>query len=360
MINKSFWKDKRVLITGHTGFKGSWLVLFLNKLGAETFGYALEPQIPRSLFVEISNNFGEKEFIYDQCFGDINDLENLSSYVKKANPDVVIHLAAQSLVRQSYQNPLYTWKTNVLGSLNLLEALKNIEKKCSIVMVTTDKVYKNNEWIYGYRENDPLGGDDPYSASKASADIAIQSWRKSFCGKNDYQSDNLFISTARAGNVIGGGDWAKNRIIPDTINALTNKEILSLHNPNATRPWQHVLECLDGYLLLAQKMYIEPKIFCKEYNFGPNHESNKTVKYLVKKISNYWGEPLIINEVVSEYKESKLLHLQFDRAYHELGWEPIWEIEQTIQHTTDWYKKFYSGLSAYKCCENDLKNFLSL
>ena len=275
MINKSFWKNKRVLITGHSGFKGSWLLLLLEKLGAKSFGYSLDPELSKSLFSEIMNSELEKKLIVDQYFGDINDFDNFKKYIKKVNPDIVIHLAAQPLVKESYKKPLYTWKTNVIGSLNLLESIKEIDKKCSIVMVTTDKVYKNKEWIFGYRENDSLGGDDPYSASKASADIAIQSWRKSFCGNYDYQSKNLCIAIARAGNVIGGGDWAKDRIVPDVVNAIIKKETLRLYNPFATRPWQHVLESLHGYLLLAEKMYLEPNKYCKEYNFGPEKIGKK-------------------------------------------------------------------------------------
>ncbi len=360
MINNSFWKNKRVLVTGHSGFKGSWLLLLLGKLGAETFGFSLEPEIHQSLFKEIYPKIKEKKIISDQYFGDINDLDNVSRYVKKANPDIVIHLAAQSLVREGYKNPLFTWRTNVLGSLNLLDALKKIEKKCSIVMVTTDKVYKNKEWVFGYRENDELGGDDPYSASKASAEIAVQSWRKSFCGNYDYQKNNLFISTARAGNVIGGGDWSKDRIVPDVINAIIKKDTLRLYNPFATRPWQHVLESLHGYLLLAEKMYLEPNIYCQEYNFGPNLESNQTVKYLANKIANVWGYPLKIIEESSNLRESKLLHLNFDKAYQELKWAPIWNIDKTITHTSEWYKKFNNGISAIECCDYDFEVFLDL
>ena len=283
MLDNYFWKGRRVFLTGHTGFKGAWLLLWLNKMGAEVFCYSLPPEGENNLYSDLfiqngkSNNFSE-------IYGDIRDSDKLSRYIKEANPEVVFHLAAQPLVRESYDNPIYTWDVNVQGSLVLLECLKNLQHKCSIVMVTTDKVYLNQEWSHGYRENDILGGHDPYSASKAAAEIAISSWRASFCGNSVHQTSNLNISTARAGNVIGGGDWANDRIVPDCIRALSNGDVIKVRNPYFTRPWQHVLEPLSGYLKLAQCLHTLNDPICEAFNFGHSLNSNRTVKELVDNI----------------------------------------------------------------------------
>ena len=250
MLNSPFWTGRRVLLTGHTGFKGSWLLLWLQELGAKVWTFALPPESGPNLFSDLEQNraFGCK---FQNQFGDLADLEALRSLVLHAQPEVVLHLAAQPLVRLSYEDPLRTWSTNVIGSLHLLEALRPLQHTCAVVMVTTDKVYENREWPYGYRELDRLGGHDPYSASKAGAEIAIASWRSSFCGSAFHQTSHLRIATARAGNVIGGGDWAADRIVPDVMRALACGEPVAVRNPNATRPWQHVLEPLSGYLRLA-------------------------------------------------------------------------------------------------------------
>ena len=251
MINSSFWYKKRVLLTGHTGFKGSWLLLWLQQLGAQVFTFSLHPESKPNLFESLlsvtppGNNWSHH-------IGDITDFKSVSSIVSLAQPDVVIHLAAQPLVRRSYEDPLGTWSTNLMGSRHLLEALKSLTHPCAVVMVTTDKVYENREWLHGYRETDRLGGHDPYSASKAGAEIAIHSWRSSFCGDGIHQTPNLRIATARAGNVIGGGDYAQHRIVPDCMRALISGEPIIIRNPKATRPWQHVLEPLSGYLRLSE------------------------------------------------------------------------------------------------------------
>ena len=255
IFNSSFWSGRRVLVTGHTGFKGSWLSLWLLRLGAQVWGYSLPPEIDSSLFtaLELEHNFTNLH----HCLGDLRDFNNLQSVVKQAKPEVVFHLAAQPLVRESYRDPLGTWAINVQGSLHLLEALRTLNHSCAVVMVTTDKVYSNREWDFGYREEDRLGGHDPYSASKAAAELAVSSWRSSFCGSGNHQNPHLAIATARAGNVIGGGDWAAERIVPDAIRSLMAGQPIPLRNPLATRPWQHVLEPLSGYLVLAECLSVK-------------------------------------------------------------------------------------------------------
>ena len=360
IMNKDFWQKKRVLITGHTGFKGSWLLVWLNLLGADVFGLSLSPLNGKSLFKEITN---EKPLSKD-FFVDIRDIEKLKRSINEINPDIVFHLAAQPLVRESYKNPLETWSTNLLGSLNLLESLTNIKKYCAVIMVTTDKVYKNMEWEYGYRENDALGGHDPYSASKAATEIAISSWRESFC-YYDNKGSHLAVASARSGNVIGGGDWAKDRIFPDVIRSLENDKKIIIRNPNSTRPWQHVLDPLSGYIVLAEKLYQSKNQACKEsnkhltsaFNFGPNITSNKSVEFLVKEIMKYW--PGIIeknNHDFNQFHEAEKLHLQVDKAFNLLNWEPIWNLEFSVKKTVEWYKKFKEdSYSSLDLCTSDIK-----
>jgi len=271
----SFWSGKKVLITGHTGFKGSWLMLWLLEQGAEVYGYSLEPKKDLNLFNNLLKELSFNNF--NHFIGDICELKDFKSYIFQTKPDIIFHLAAQSLVRKSYEEPINTWQTNLIGSLNLLQCLRELDSNCSVVLVTTDKVYKNNEWIFGYRENDQLGGFDPYSASKAALEIAVSSWRNSFCKSHSDNNSNIKIATARAGNVIGGGDWAEDRIIPDIMRSLSNNKILEIRNPLSTRPWQHVLEPLWGYMELARKLYMNEKGFCEAFNFGPLIESNKKV-----------------------------------------------------------------------------------
>ena len=259
LISNNFWKNKRVLITGHNGFKGSWLSLWLLTMGAKVSGISLPTLYKPSLFDQLA--------IKDQLdhrILDIREKDKLSAAVKEINPDIVFHLAAQPLVLRSYKYPLETWETNVMGTIFLLEALRSLDKMCSAILITTDKVYRNDEWLFGYREDDPLGGFDPYSSSKAASELAIASWRSSFCGNLSHQNENLLIATARAGNVIGGGDWAKYRIIPDIIRSNINKKELIIRNKKSTRPWQHVFDCLSGYLYLGQ-LLIESKIKLLQY-----------------------------------------------------------------------------------------------
>jgi CDP-glucose 4,6-dehydratase len=289
--------------------------------------------------------------------GDLADLDALKDLVLKAQPQVVFHLAAQALVRRSYEDPLGTWRTNVIGSLHLLEALRTLPHPCAVVMVTTDKVYENREWVHGYRETDRLGGHDPYSASKASAEIAIASWRSSYCGQDLNQTSNLRISTVRAGNVIGGGDWAVDRIVPDAIRSLSQGDPILVRNPNATRPWQHVIEPLSGYLLTAEALAGDVEPPCEPFNFGPTLTSNRTVEELVGTILEHWPGSWLDQSDPNSSHEANLLHLQIDKAYHRLGWRPRWNFATTVKRTVDWYRAYNSGVSALECCLLDINAY---
>ena len=359
LINAQFWRGKRVLLTGHTGFKGSWLSLWLSELGAIITGVGLEPDTSPSLFSQLSL----EQRLERHHIADIRDVQVLTGIAKACQPDVVFHLAAQPLVRRSYQDPLGTWATNLQGSLHVLEALKGLQHPCAVVMVTTDKVYENQEWDYGYRENDRLGGHDPYSASKAATEIAITSWRKSFCGRNSHQTTHLAIATARAGNVIGGGDWAPDRIVPDAMRSLAMGQIVPVRNPEATRPWQHVLEPLWGYLCLAealaysQKNSFVPNLYCDAFNFGPLPESNRPVSQLIEEVLKHWpGEWKKLSSSGSVH-ESKRLHLVIDKAYHSLGWQPCWPFAKTLYRTVGWYHAVHMGASPCECSLEDLRIF---
>ncbi len=359
MTNSDFWRGRRVLLTGHTGFKGSWLLLWLHQLGAEIWSFSLEPQDDCSLF-----RFLSKELSSSQCWhhqiGNLSDLISLRNLVLQSQPEVVFHLAAQPLVRRSYQDPLGTWSTNVMGSLHLLESLRLVQQPCSVVMITTDKVYENQEWPYGYREPDRLGGYDPYSASKAAAEIAISSWRSSFCGCATYQTPHLRIATARAGNVIGGGDWAADRILPDAIRSLIKGRPIPVRNPSATRPWQHVLDPLSGYISLAESLSTDQSALCEAFNFGPNLSSNRSVEELVNTILEHWPGEWVDQSDSTEPHEASLLHLQIDKAYHRLGWQPSWDYSTTVERTIGWYRAVHEGSSPFECCLADLDAYTKL
>ena len=356
-LNQDFWSGRRVLLTGHTGFKGAWLLLWLQKLGAQVWGYALEPEPMPNLFRQLRAERPPGELYgWHHELGDVRDLACLKNVVQHAQPEVVIHLAAQPLVRQSYQDPLGTWSSNVQGSLNLLEALRPLQSACAVVMVTTDKVYENREWLHGYREDDRLGGHDPYSASKAAAELAVASWRLSFCGHAPHQTPQLKVATARAGNVIGGGDWAANRIVPDAIRALTADIPVDVRNPSATRPWQHVLEPLGGYLLLAEKLAIA-EAETSAYNFGPTLEANRAVQELVEQMLLHWsGSWRDLSDSTAPH-EARLLHLQIDKARLQLGWQPRWAFAHTVERTVKWYRNVLRGESPMACCLEDLNAY---
>jgi CDP-glucose 4,6-dehydratase len=357
--NRDFWAGRRVLLTGHTGFKGSWLGLWLSELGARIMGVGLEPDTTPNLFgqLELASRL-EQHFI-----ADIREPQPLAEIVQTCQPHVVFHLAAQPLVRRSYHDPLGTWATNVQGSLHVLEALKPLQHPCAVVMVTTDKVYENQEWVYGYRENDRLGGHDPYSASKAAAELATASWRASFCGKAPHQTPYLAIATARAGNVIGGGDWAQDRIVPDAMRALAAGRPVPVRNPGATRPWQHVLEPLSGYLCLAQALTEghaleqESNPFCSAFNFGPSLESNRSVRQLLEEGLKHWPGDWDHRSSNTAPHEAGRLHLQIDKAMHQLDWQPRWPFATTVARTVSWYRDVSNSADPHQCCMSDLHDY---
>ena len=350
---EDFYKNKRILITGHTGFKGTWLCLYLLKFKAKIFGYSLTPE-KNSLYLQVEKYLKDN---IQEHYENILNSDKLAEVIKNVQPDIIFHLAAQPLVRKSYDNPIETWETNLIGSLNLLNSLKQYSKKCAVLVITTDKVYLNREWEFGYRENDILSGNDPYSASKAALEIAVSSWRFSFCGNKKYQNSNISIATARAGNVIGGGDMAADRIVPDCIRSLINNEKIIIRNPDSTRPWQHVLEPLNGYLLLAMQLYLNPNKFSSAFNFGPDIQNNTSVENLVQQILKSWNGEYLIHKDSENYYESSLLHLQIDKVYKKLNWYPKWDFSKTVKKTILWYKNVFEGLSPLEMCKLDIEDY---
>lgn len=331
---KAFFTGKNVFLTGHTGFKGAWMTVWLNSLGANVKGYALEAESP-SLYQDING-----DTLCESVVADIRDQQQLIEAVRAFQPDIIYHMAAQPLVLDAYNRPVYTFEVNAIGTANLLEAAKSVEKKCTIINITTDKVYENKEWYYPYRENDHLGGYDPYSASKACAEIVSASYRSSFFNPKDYTQHQTSLATVRAGNVIGGGDWAENRIIPDIVRAVSVGDEVTLRNPNAVRPWQHVLEALYGYLLLAIRMDENPTRFSEAFNFGPLFDESITVEFLVQQAIEEWGKGSYkVEQQAGQLHEAKLLRLDCSKAVNELKWHPKWNAKQAIQHTIKWYKK---------------------
>lgn len=334
--NLKFFNKKKILITGHTGFKGSWLSAWLSYLNSNIYGFSIGIPTKPSNF-EASNL---KHHINDHR-GDIKNLEALQELVKTIQPDIIFHFAAQALVRESFLDPVNTWETNTIGTVNLLESVRLIKNPCVVILITSDKAYQNNEWVWGYRETDILGGDDPYSASKAGAELAIKSYIKSF-----FISPNkhIKIGVARAGNVIGGGDWSENRIVPDCIKSWKSGKVVELRNPNATRPWQHVLEPLSGYLNLAFALHNSNNIHGEAFNFGPSNSSDYSVEELVCEMSKFWSQvQWASNKPDVNFKESSLLKLNCDKALNILKWKPVWDFEETVKETIMWYKNYYEN-----------------
>lgn len=356
-LDPSFWSGKRVLVTGHTGFKGSWLSFWLAHMGSDVYGISLAPTESQTLFKMLNL----KQALKVNKYANICERDNINALVSDIKPDVVFHLAAQPLVREGYRDPLSTWETNLMGSLNLLESLKEIPTRCAIVMVTTDKVYNNLEKEYLYNENDRLGGLDPYSASKAGAEIAISSWRSSYVGIHSHQNLQLRIATARAGNVIGGGDWAQDRIIPDIVRALLEGRVVSIRNPESRRPWQHVLDPLGGYLLLAQKLYAAETHLdsvCTAFNFGPYTDANKTVEELTQECLGHWEGAYAVEHDNLNLHEACLLNLCIEKASLLLGWRPVWKFSKSVERAVHWYKSTSEGHDPLDCTFSDISEYL--
>lgn len=344
----NFWKNKRVLITGHTGFKGSWLAILLNHLGADVYGIALPVDSKPNLF-EAAGLSNDPRSLY--C--DLRDLSTLARHIDEIQPEIVFHLAAQSLVRAGYQDPVTTFSTNMMGTVNLLEGLRRIDSVRAVVVVTTDKVYKNNEWTWPYRETDPIGGRDPYSASKSACELIVDCYRLSY-----FESLNVSVSTVRAGNVIGGGDWAQDRLIPDAVRAWTAGRTLEVRRPTAVRPWQHVLEPLRGYLMLAEESY-ETSEVAGSYNFGPHSSAWRSVHDVVEKARIVYGAGEVhYSEQVSGPHEAEMLALDITTAKFKLGFVPVWSFETAIQRTIEWYSRFDSGSSAMFLCLQDIDEMI--
>lgn len=332
----AIFAGKRVLMTGHTGFKGSWLTLWLTELGAEVYGLALPPPTSPSMFEAC-----RIDELVDHHVGDIRDVAVVQDRLLQVKPDIVFHLAAQPIVRRSYIDPLETMATNVMGTAHVLEGVRALDAACAVVVVSSDKCYENRSWIWGYRENDPMGGSDPYSASKGATELVTTSWRRSFFGPNSL----VKLASGRAGNVVGGGDWADDRIIPDCIRAFAQGEKVELRNPAATRPWQHVLEPLGGYLLLAARlMGSQPDRWCEGWNFGPASQDVRSVSTLVALAAQEWGNTSEWTSSPGPHpKEAAILSLNCDKAIGELGWQPTWSCETMMRETVRWFRAWHDG-----------------
>jgi CDP-glucose 4,6-dehydratase len=355
MVHPEFWNGKRVFVTGHTGFKGSWLSLWLARMGAKVTGYALPPPTDPSLF-----EMGRVAELIDSHIGNVGDLASLEAAMQSAKPEIVIHMAAQSLVRYSYQNPVETFSTNVLGTVHVLDAVRRTPSVRAVVVVTSDKCYFNEEWVWGYREDSRLGGVDPYSGSKGAAELVVTAYQHSYFSA-DRHADGPAVASARAGNVIGGGDWALDRLVPDILRSLLKDEPTLIRNPQATRPWQHVLEPLNGYLVLAEHLFNEGHKFASGWNFGPSEQSERTVGWIIEKLYSMWG-------VGFEWKrdtnpgppESTFLKLDASKARALLQWQPKLDLETTLRWIVDWTRQYQAGADMREVTYADIDRFAAI
>ena len=347
------YNGRKVLITGHTGFKGSWLCLLLNQLKADVYGYALEPPTNPSLFKE-----AKIEDLMTSYIGDIRDYNNLLKVMTEVKPEIVIHMAAQPLVRESYKIPVDTYAVNVMGTVHLLEACRHTKSVKAIVNVTTDKCYENREWHWGYRENEPMGGYDPYSNSKGCSELVTSSYRNSYFNPAKYSEHGVAVASARAGNVIGGGDWADDRLIPDFIRAISNGQKVKIRSPYAIRPWQHVLEPITGYLTLAARLFTEGIKFAEGWNFGPDDKDAQNVEWITRTICDLWGETASFEvDTNPQPHEANYLKLDCSKAKAELGWFPKWNIETTLKSIVDWNKAYIAGEDIRKVTINQINQY---
>ena len=341
------YKDKTVLVTGHTGFKGSWLSIWLKMMGAKVVGYSLDPYSDRGNF----NACNLSEKLFADIRGDVRDYNRLNEVFKTYKPEIVFHLAAQALVRTAYENPKDTYDINIMGSLNILEVSRHHDFVKQIIMITSDKCYENIEQIWGYKETDRMGGYDPYSASKGCAELMISSYRNSYFNPKEYHIHGKAIANVRAGNVIGGGDWSDNRLIPDCIRSIEANKNIEIRNPIATRPWEHVLEPLSGYLRVGEKLIEDPINYSTSFNFGPDISANKTVLEVVNRLVEYYGKGKVINASdPNAVHENTLLNLDVTKAYVMLGWRAEWGLQEALEKTVDWYKNALDNKDMYDLC----------
>ena len=355
MPNRSFWKGRRVFLTGHTGFKGSWLSLWLDALGAEVTGYALDPPTQPSLYEQAN----VAATVRTSICADIRDFPRLKSIIDEFRPDVVIHMAAQPLVRDSYTNPAETYAINVMGTVNLFEAVRACPSVKAVVNVTTDKCYENKEWVWGYRENEPMGGYDPYSSSKACSELVTAAYRNSFFNPQKYASHGVAVASARAGNVIGGGDWAADRLVPDCVKALLRGEKIRIRNPHAIRPWQHVLEPLGGYLSLAQRLCEDGPRWASGWNFGPSDDDARPVEWIVQNMCSAWGNGASYEIDEGEHPhEAGYLKLDCSKARGELGWRPRWDLEKSLQLIVEWTRACERNEDLREVCVRQIDEYL--
>lgn len=351
IVDPSFWKGKRVFLTGHTGFKGAWLSLWLIKMGAIVKGFSLAPPTTPALFsvARLDQNM-------DSETGDIRDPSAIANSMTAFNPDILIHMAAQSLVRLSYSEPVMTYATNVMGTIHVLEAARQCKNLRAIVNITTDKCYENREWEWGYRENEPMGGHDPYSNSKGCAELVTSAYRKSFF----HEKNSAALASARAGNVIGGGDWATDRLIPDILRAFEKSQAVIVRNPQATRPWQHVLEPLSGYLVLAQQLWAQGHACAEGWNFGPKDEDAKPVEWILNKMIGNWGAGASWQlDTDAHPHEAKFLKLDISKAHSRLHWSPTWSLEHTLAKIVAWHRAWLAGddMNAYSL--NEIESYMA-
>lgn len=355
-MTPDFWKGKKVFLTGHTGFKGAWLSIWLDQMGADVTGFSLPPPTDPSLFA--LSGIGKH---VHSILGDIRDLKHLSTAITQAEPEIIIHLAAQSLVVYSHSNPVDTYSTNVMGTVNLLDSLRSNESVKAAIIVTSDKCYKNQEWPWGYRENDPLGGFDPYSNSKVCAELITDSYRRAFFSSGKTGKHQLSLASVRAGNVIAGGDWASNRLVPDVMNGLMERKTISIRNPESVRPWQHVLEPLDGYLTLAEKLYSEGTRYAEGWNFGPSEGDTKTVTELTSYLCSLWGNDATWEETpLMEPRETNFLRLDCSKSRLNLGWKPKLTLEETLNWIIEWYKCYHEKGDIFKITSKQIARYQSL
>ena len=346
-----FWAGKRVLVTGHTGFKGAWLALWLSRLNAKVFGISLPAPTEPSLFADA----GLAKLV-DTTYCDIRDGAAVRAAFERIQPEIVLHLAAQSLVLPSYREPVETFATNVMGTVHVLDAVNATASVRAVVIVTTDKCYENREWLWAYREDDALGGYDPYSSSKACAELVTSAWRRSFCGPK--ATRQIGLASARAGNVFGGGDWAVNRLIPDCMRAITADQPIGIRNPSATRPWQHVLNPLAGYMALAERLWDEPAAYGEAWNFGPGEDDIKPVSAIVARITKIWGDGARWELIPSDAPhEAGLLKVDASKARTRLGWQPMLHLEAGLDWTCDWYKRYAAGENVARMTEHQITDF---